>query len=173
MDGSRASRKLLEWSSGALRRLRLPGGPRCTGGHETRQTATMDRRLVVLIFSAAALVLAALPASAQQKTVKQCNAEWTANKASIQASGKTKKAFVAECRGQSAGNSTTTAAPPRAPSSAAPPTAGATPSPPTRPAATAPRTREATREPSAAGQFSTETQAKARCPSETVVWLNT
>ena len=194
----------------------------------------MDRRLVVLIFSAAALVLAALPASAQQKTVKQCNAEWTANKASIQASGKTKKAFVAECRGQataagaptaptitpprssrsatqtgsvktanecsaewtaskatiqasgktkkafvaecrgqSAGNSTTTAAPPRAPSSAAPPTAGATPSPPTRPAATAPRTREATREPSAAGQFSTETQAKARCPSETVVWLNT
>ena len=107
------------------------------------------------------------------KTAKECNAEWTANKASIQASGKTKKAFVAECRGQPAGTSTTTAAPSRAPSSAAPPTAGPTPSPPTRPSTTAPRTREATREPSAAGQFSNEGQAKARCPSDTVVWLNT
>ena len=47
----------------------------------------------LLIFSAAALVVAALPAIAQQKTVKQCNTEWTANKASIHASGKTKKAF--------------------------------------------------------------------------------
>jgi hypothetical protein len=38
-------------------------------------------------------------AVAQQKTVKQCNDEWTAGKAAIQASGKTKRVFVAECRG--------------------------------------------------------------------------
>ena len=38
-------------------------------------------------------------AVAQQKTVKQCNDEWTADKAAIQASGKTKRVFVAECRG--------------------------------------------------------------------------
>jgi hypothetical protein len=38
-------------------------------------------------------------AIAQQKTVRQCNDEWSANKASIQASGKTKRVFVAECRG--------------------------------------------------------------------------
>lgn len=38
-------------------------------------------------------------AVAQQKTVKQCNDEWAANKAAIQASGKIKRAFVAECRG--------------------------------------------------------------------------
>ena len=38
-------------------------------------------------------------AIAQQKTVKQCNDEWSADKASIQASGKTKRDFVAECRG--------------------------------------------------------------------------
>ena len=38
-------------------------------------------------------------AVAQQKTVKQCNDEWTADKAAIQASGKTKRLFVAECRG--------------------------------------------------------------------------
>jgi hypothetical protein len=37
------------------------------------------------------------PAAA--KTAKECNAEWAANKASIQASGKTKKVYVAECRG--------------------------------------------------------------------------
>ena len=38
-------------------------------------------------------------AVAQQKTAKQCNAEWAADKAAIQASGKTKSAFMAECRG--------------------------------------------------------------------------
>src|SRR5207253_8127330 len=38
-------------------------------------------------------------AIAQQKTARQCNDEWSASKASIQASGKTKRAFVAECRG--------------------------------------------------------------------------
>ena len=38
-------------------------------------------------------------AVAQQKTVKQCNDEWAADKAAIQASGKTKRVFVAECRG--------------------------------------------------------------------------
>jgi hypothetical protein len=36
---------------------------------------------------------------AQQKTARQCNDEWAANKAAIQASGKTKRVFVAECRG--------------------------------------------------------------------------
>jgi hypothetical protein len=45
-------------------------------------------------------VLAWSPAVlAQQKTVKQCRAEWTANKAAIAASGKTQRVFVAECRG--------------------------------------------------------------------------
>jgi hypothetical protein len=39
------------------------------------------------------------PAMAQQKTAKECNAEWAADKAAIQASGKTKRVFVAECRG--------------------------------------------------------------------------
>ena len=38
-------------------------------------------------------------AIAQQKTVRQCNDEWSANKASMRASGTTKRAFVAECRG--------------------------------------------------------------------------
>ena len=38
-------------------------------------------------------------AVAQQKTAKQCNDEWSADRAAIQPSGKTKRVFVAECRG--------------------------------------------------------------------------
>ena len=124
--------------------------------------------------------------AANVKTAKQCNDEWTANKAAIQASKKTKKDFMAECRAQPAGASTTTAAP----SPATPPTAAAPARPSTATAPTAPRstaapatqpstapsparTRPATAAaPTAAGQFSTETQAKARCLGDTVVWVN-
>lgn len=85
----------------------------------------MDRRLAVLICSAVMLGLASISAAAQQKTAKQCNDEWTANKAAIQASGKTKKVFVAECRGQAAAAPTTapkptTAAAPKPARTAAP-----------------------------------------------------
>jgi hypothetical protein len=207
----------------------------------------MDRRFIALICTAAMLALASLPAAAQQKTAKQCNDEWTANKATIQASGKTKKAFVAECRGQApaatapaskpaataapkpartaapsaagnvktakqcndewtankaaiqaskktkkefvaecrtqpAGASTTTAAPaPATPPPAAPakPSTATAPSPPPAPTApsqrpSAPTTRPSTiaAVPTGAGQFSTEAQAKGRCPGDTVVWVN-
>jgi len=51
---------------------------------------------------AAMLGLLALSPSAgfaQEKASKQCNDEWAADQASIRASGKTKRAFIAECRG--------------------------------------------------------------------------
>ena len=51
------------------------------------------------------------PAFAQQKTVKQCNDEWTADKAANQASGKTKGIFVAECRGVPVASRAAVAAP--------------------------------------------------------------
>jgi hypothetical protein len=123
--------------------------------------------------------------AANVKTAKQCNDEWAANKAVIQASKKTKKQFMAECRTRPPGASTTTAAPaptaPPPPATAARPSAAAptTPpaaSPPARqpsaapPAGRAPATATA---PTAAGQFSTEGQARARCPSDTVVSVNT
>jgi hypothetical protein len=38
-------------------------------------------------------------ALAEQKTAKQCGAEWAADKAAIQAAGKTRRTFLAECRG--------------------------------------------------------------------------
>ena len=103
------------------------------------------------------LGLLALPALGQQKTVKQCSEEWAANKAAIQASGKTKKAYVAECRGQTAA----------APASPPPPTAA--PAPKTTTAAPkAPSTGAS----AGAGQFATEAEAKAHCPTDTVVWAN-
>src|SRR5215470_15859033 len=66
-------------------------------------------RVIVGIASAIVGVsLLILPAVAQQKTVRACQAEWRANKDANQARGITEKAYVAQCR---AGATTTTAAP--------------------------------------------------------------
>ena len=97
-------------------------------------------------------------AFAQQKSVAACRAEWRANKAANQAAGKTEKAFVAECRSG--------AAPTIKPGAAAPAPRAAAPQGQPAP------TRGAARS-MAAGEFSTEAQAKAHCPSDTVVWANT
>jgi hypothetical protein len=92
---------------------------------------------------------------------------------------------MAECRAQPAGAATTTAAPsPTPPPAPAPATPSTATTPGTPPPAAAPsrqpsRTPTATAKPpataaapTAAGQFSTEAQAKARCPGDTVVWVN-
>jgi hypothetical protein len=78
------------------------------------------------------------PALAQQKSTKQCNDEWKADKAAIQASGRTKKVFVAECRGVAV--------------EAAKPTQEAAPA--------------------GEGQHATESDAKATCPTDNIVWVN-
>ena len=60
----------------------------------------MRAKFTMAAGAALVTVLAWSPAVlAQQKTVKQCRAEWTASKTAMAASGKTQKAFVAECRG--------------------------------------------------------------------------
>src|SRR5690349_24423043 len=75
-------------------------------------------RVIVGIASAIVGVsLLILPAVAQQKSVRACQAEWRANKDANQAQGITEKAYVAQCR---AGAATTTTAAPVAP----PPAAG-------------------------------------------------
>jgi len=108
-----------------------------------------------------AMVLGAIASShsafAQQKSAAACRAEWQANKAANQAAGITEKAFVAECRSGAAPAATSRTAP--APRGAAPTTA---PGPTRRPGTS-----------TAAGQFSTEAEARAHCPGETVVWANT
>ena len=118
---------------------------------------------------------------AGQKTAKACRDEWRANKAANQAAGVTEKAYVDECRGGATPAAQPTAAPaappapaPRAaPAAPAPaPTAAAPPArpvpPPTSTARPAPSTPGT---PAGANEFSTEAQAKARCPTDTVVWV--
>ena len=108
--------------------------------------------------------------AATMKTASQCDAEYAANKAAIKASGQTKRAFVNACR---AGTETipqgAAAAPAPAPAPAPAQNTGSL-FPWQQPAAPAPT---ATAAPTGAGQFASEQQAKYRCPSDTVVWVNT
>ena len=106
---------------------------------------------------------------ASEKTVKECQAEWRANKAANQAKGITEKAYVTQCRaGESA------AQPPPAPAaspSSKTTTTTAPVAPPARSSAQ-PAPAPAAMAPTGANQYSTEAQAKARCGSGTVVWAN-
>jgi hypothetical protein len=115
-------------------------------------------------------------AAAGQKTAKACQEEWRANKAANQANGVTEKAYVDQCRGGAAPAQTTATppAPTAAPATPAPaPTAAAPPPKPAPPPPPAARQAPSVAgNPVAANEYSTETQAKARCPSDTVVWVN-
>jgi hypothetical protein len=116
------------------------------------------------------------PLLAQQKTVKACAEEWRANKADNQAKGITEKAYVTQCRAGSAAvqpnaapaapTASAPAAPPAPPATTARPAPAAAARPPARPA---PAVATAS---TGANQFTTEAQAKARCSSDTVVWVN-
>jgi hypothetical protein len=118
-------------------------------------------------------VAAPTAAATGEKTAAACREEWRANKAANQANGVTEKAYVAQCRGGGAPVQPA-AAPAAAPAAPAPaPTAAAPqsrPNPPPAPGAgPAPSVPG---KPVAANEFSTEAQAKARCPTDTVVWVN-
>lgn len=119
---------------------------------------------------------APVPSTGQPKTAKACIEEWRADKAGFQAKGVTEKAYVAQCRGEAATTPTAApapapAAPPPRPTANAPAQAPLTTEKPTQaPVARTPAPSTGT--PSAAGQFATEVQAKASCPTDTVVWVN-
>jgi hypothetical protein len=132
----------------------------------------MRPRFLLQCIAAASIAILPLASHAAQKTAKACETEWRANKASIQGSGKTKKAFMAECR---SGTGQTAAAPAVAPP-ATPQDSTAAPAPATpRSTAreTAPRPRRGTAVAANAGEFATEAEARAHCPGQTVVWANT
>ena len=129
---------------------------------------------VVSYFASAAMFVAGFafsPASA--KTVKECDAEYSANKAAIK--GTQKKAdFIAACR---AGSETIPGAPPAA---AAPAPASTVTTVAPAPAPASPSARMQPRSPAVgtaasagANQFASAPQAAARCPGQTVVWVNT
>jgi hypothetical protein len=58
----------------------------------------MRTRLATAIATTVLLSLAVASVPASAKTVKACTKEWQADKAAMQAAGKTEKAYVAECR---------------------------------------------------------------------------
>jgi hypothetical protein len=114
-------------------------------------------------------------AAAGGKSAKDCSAEYSANKDAIKASGQKKKDFIAACRSGAetvpppAAAAPAPMAPAPAPAPMAAPAAPA-PAPMAAPAPAAPKSMAA---PTGAGQFQTDAEAKGRCPTDTVVWLNT
>ena len=132
---------------------------------------------------AAAMGLATTGAARAQSVMKECGNEWKAAKANNTTNGMTWQQFLAQCRAQKA--AAPAAAP--APAAAAPaPTAAPAPAPAAAPApapapvpvqASLPKPAPAPMKPAArptgAGEFTAEAEAKARCPSDTVVWVNT
>ncbi len=119
------------------------------------------------IFWAGAVILSitaysAVPALAQQKTVKACEDEWKAHKADNQAKGITEKAYVEKCR------ATTSTEKPKATPAAT--TSKDTKEPPkTTPKQTAAPT---TGKPAGANEYASESAAKIHCLTGVVVWAN-
>jgi hypothetical protein len=132
---------------------------KCRGGGAAAQPAATP--------AAAKPAAAPAPSSAPtQKTAKQCQEEWRANKEGYQAASVTEKAYVDKCR---AGE---TIALPAAPAATPAPTPASAPA--AKPAA-APAARpapSAATAPTGTNEFAAEAQAKARCPTDTVVWAN-
>jgi hypothetical protein len=118
--------------------------------------------------------------SPTQKTAKDCIAEWKADKAGMQARGVTEKAYVEQCRAGDVAP-TATAPEPKATTTPAPAPKQASPATPITPAQKPASTTTAAPVPAPAqqppatleaGQFADESSAKARCPTDTVVWVN-
>ena len=130
---------------------------------------------LITCFGAIGILALASPVFAQQKTVKACQEEWQANKAANQAAKITEKTYVDKCRADSTkpAAATITPAKPAAPAATAPAPAAAAAAKPVAPAAAAPKSAPAAATaPTGANQYTTEAQAKARCPSDTVVYVN-
>jgi hypothetical protein len=151
----------------------------------------MNKLFAVALCGAVGIFVALPSAHAQQKTEKACKEEWQANKAANQAAKITEKAYVEKCRGAATkpeAEKTPAAAPAKpaapaaaAPKPAAPAPAAATPAQAPAPAASkmapAPAAKPEPVKPATAmstgkNEFTTETLAKAHCPSDTVVYVN-
>ena len=134
---------------------------------------------------ALAFALAVMPHSAQArsttvaglKTAGACDDEYKANKGALKDAKEKKKDFTAACRALPPGTPTPIGTAAAAPAPGPAPTTPApqrTTAPAPAPSAPAPSSRaQAAPAPSGANQFPAETSAKARCPSATVVWVNT
>jgi hypothetical protein len=136
---------------------------------DSKMEAGMRQRFARIIAVAALGTFVALVAgSASAKTAKECDDEYAANKAAIQAAKEKKADFISACKALATGQTTPIGAATPAAAPASPPPAPKSPPP----AAAAPAGNAATGVATGTNEFSTEAQAKAKCPSGTVVWVN-
>jgi plastocyanin len=115
-----------------------------------------------------ALGLASTGPVEAQSIMKQCGDEWKAAKENNTTNGMKWPDFLKQCRVQKEGATAPAAAPVANPVSVPASIAPA----PMQTYQTKPKPMQAARATNA-GEFSTELQAKGRCPGDTVVWVNT
>jgi hypothetical protein len=136
------------------------------------------------LFVAGLVSLVSLSPASAVSVMKQCGSDWKAAKAAGTTNGQTWKDFLATCRTQKEGAAAPAAAAPAttvaaapAPAPAAAPAPAPAPAPePAKPAPIKPAAKPvktASVAPTGAGEFTTEAEAKGRCPTDTVVWVNT
>ena len=130
-------------------------------------------KLAFSAFLVAAALSLASGAARAESVMKECGDEWKAAKANNTTNGETWQEFLKSCRAQKA------SAPAAAPAAAPAPAPAAAPAPLPLPApvqAALPKpapTMHPAAHATGAGEFTTEAEAKARCPADTVVWVNT
>src|SRR3984957_14490972 len=128
--------------------------------------STSFRVALSALFFAGALGLASTGPVQAQSIMKQCGDDWKAAKENNTTNGMDWRKFLKQCRDQKEGAAAPAAAPVSAP---APAPLAPAPTPTYQPK---PKPMQAAR-PTGAGQFSSEAEAKGRCPGNTVVWVNT
>jgi hypothetical protein len=127
--------------------------------------ATLSALVVAALFS-----LTNVGGASAESVMKQCGDDWKAAKANGTTNGQTWKEFLKTCKAQKEAGTT---APAAAPAAAPAPAPTPTPTPVTpKPAPMKPAPKPAAAA-TGAGQFTTEAEAKGKCPSDTVVWVNT
>jgi hypothetical protein len=113
-----------------------------------------------------------------ESVMKECASQWKAAEAAGTTGGQTWPQFLAQCRTResaAAAPSSGFAPAPAAPPAPAPATQSGSLFPWWQPSAPASAPASSVAAPSAprAGEYTTELAARARCPSDTVVWVNT
>jgi hypothetical protein len=132
--------------------------------------STSIRVALSALFLVGAMALTTTGAAQAQSIMKQCGDEWKAAKANSTTNDMTWQQFLAQCRTQKAA-AAPAATPATAPAPA--PAAPLAPAPaPTQTYQPKPAPMHTAARATGAGEFTTEAEAKARCPTDTVVWVN-
>jgi hypothetical protein len=143
----------------------------------------MLKKTIGIAFSAIILAgafgIAATSAANAESVMKVCGEQWKAAKTAGTTGGKTWPEFLAQCRTEQ--KAAAPGAAPAAEPASAPAAAPAAPAPAHAAAAQEPAPDAAPMKPkrkttamaAGPGQFASDAEAKGKCPTDTVVWVNT